>query len=102
MSDLPPVPPVPPASVVVDVSSAWWSKINWTQVVGFGAGLLAVITSNKLQIDPQMQGAIALFFSGVTGLVTVIIRNYYTKTVTPGSLTPEIVLESAMKLKGPL
>ncbi len=98
MSDLPPAPPVvpvwPPPSVIVDVNSAWWSKINWTQVVGFGCTVLAIVTGSRLSVPPDVQLAIVAAIQGIQALITIILKTYYTPTVTPNSLTPAIVLKS--------
>lgn len=93
--EMPPVPP--PTSVVVKVSSAWWSKINWTSVIGVVCTLLAIATSNKFAISSEMQLTIVAAIQAVQALVTVILKTYFTTTVTPGSLTPAIVLKSKME-----
>jgi len=73
-------------AAVVPVQSGWWSKINWTQLVAGASMLVAFITGNKLQLDAQTQSAIILVIGFIGQFVTFIMKQYFTKTVTPSSV----------------
>lgn len=77
-----------PAQVVVDTKSAWASKINWTQAIGIGASVIAVLTANKINIPIEQQAALVLLIQTSQGLVTWIMKTWFTKTVTAASMTP--------------
>ena len=66
----------------VAIESDWWSKINWTQVVGIGASLLTVATGGKLDLDPGTQVSIVLTIQALAGIVTIWLRRNST-TITP-------------------
>ncbi len=84
--------------VVVDTSSPWWSKINWTQVVGFACSLLAIIVGHEFSVSAEVQLAIVAVLQAGTALLTVILKTYYTKTISPQSITPEIEQNTKKKL----
>ncbi len=74
-------------TVRVDVVSGWYSKINWIQV---GGALLAAgitLTSNRaLGLDDATTVKVLGILNLVQGVMTVIVRLYFTSTVTPSSL----------------
>mgnify|MGYP001574545513 CR=1 FL=1 len=76
---------------VVEVQSPWFSKINWTQVVQGIAAIVVIATGGKLDITPEQQlqivGAIVVFGN----LATIIMKTYFTSTVTPQSAPPLVV-----------
>jgi hypothetical protein len=66
----------------VTIESDWWSKINWTQVVGWVCSGLAVVTTGKFNVEPQTQVYIVMAIQGLAGIVTVWLRRRST-TITP-------------------
>ena len=68
--------------VEVDVKSAWWSKINWVQAV---AMLATVATVFGFDFPPELQAKIVATITGVSGVATVILRTWFTTSVTPAS-----------------
>ena len=82
---LSPMPVVP--TVTVPVVSPWWSKINWTQVVG---GLLAMaitlVSGRSLGFDDATTVKVLGGLNLIQGVVTVIFKVWFTSTVTPQSL----------------
>ena len=66
----------------VTIESDWWSKINWTQVVGWACSGLAIFTANRFEVTPEMQGIIVLMIQGIVGMLTIILRRRST-TITP-------------------
>ena len=71
----------------VPVTSGWTSKINITQVVQIVATILVVTTGGKINLTPEQQvmlvGAIVL----VGNIATVVFKQYFTKSITPQSVT---------------
>lgn len=78
---------VPQVVAEAPVQSGWTSKINVTQIVQIVATLLVVFTGGKINLTPDQQvmlvGAIVL----VGNIATVIFRQYFTKSVTPQSVS---------------
>lgn len=66
--------------VEVAVKSAWWSKINWVQAV---AMLATVATVFGFDFPPELQAKIVATITGVSGVATVILRTWFTTSVTP-------------------
>jgi hypothetical protein len=66
----------------VTIESDWWSKINWTQVVGWVCSGLAIFTANRLEVTAEMQGIIVLMIQGIVGMLTIVLRRRST-TITP-------------------
>ena len=75
-------------AAIVPVQSGWFSKINWTQLVAGASMIVAFVTGNKLQLDAQTQSAIILVIGFISQFATFIMKQYFTKTVTPSSVTP--------------
>lgn len=70
-------------TVPVEVKSAWYSKINWTQAVAIaasGAVLLGV------DVDAQTQASIVMAIQGAQGIVTWVLRTWFNRSVSPASL----------------
>ena len=76
-----------PQVVTVVVKDPWWSKINWTQAVGFACTMITLITSNRLQVSTEVQLAAVAAIQGITAFATIIMKTYFTPTVTPQSVT---------------
>lgn len=61
-----------------DVKSAWASKINWTQVVGGGAMVLAW---TGVDMPPDVRAAIVTLIGAGTQVATWVLRTWFTKAV---------------------
>lgn len=72
-----------PATTRVEIKSAWFSKINWTQAVSLLATFLAL---KGLTLDPETQVAIVAGIQGVQSAVTWAFRTWGNRTVSPASL----------------
>lgn len=83
--------------VRAETKSAWFSKINWTQAVGILASVLVVVTGGKLNIPIEQQGAIVLLIQTGQGLVTWVMKTWFTPTVTTASATDLRVVAPAAK-----
>ena len=68
--------------VQVAIESDFWSKINWTQVVGIVASLLTVASGGALDLTPATQVQIVLTIQAIAGIVTIWFRRNST-TITP-------------------
>lgn len=68
--------------VEVAVKSAWWSKINWVQVVALGA---TAATMFGFDFPPEMQAKVVETIVGVSAFMTIVIRTWFTTSVTPAS-----------------
>lgn len=75
-----------PSTAVVDVKSAWASKVNWTQAVGVTATALALFSGNKYQIPPETQVAIIAGIQGIQAAVTWVVKTWFTPTVSAASV----------------
>lgn len=69
----------------VETKSAWLSKINWTQAVAVGASVLVLATGGKVDIPLEQQAQIVVAISAVQGIVTWVLKTWFTPTVTPAS-----------------
>jgi hypothetical protein len=82
----------------VDVQSAWMSRINWTQAVAIGASLLVFMTGGKINIPVEAQVGIVTAIQAVSGVVTWVLKTFFTKTITPSvAAAPEIPTREVMK-----
>jgi hypothetical protein len=68
----------------VTVESAWWSRVNWAQIVGWICSGLALFTAGKFNVSAEIQGLLVLLIQGITGLLTVWFR-HTTTTITPAA-----------------
>ena len=74
-----------PGSVTVPVKSAAASKINWVQVVTACATFATALTAATNM--PGAQAAeLTAGIAGVGQLLTIILRTFFTASVTPSSL----------------
>ena len=71
---------------VVDIKSAWLSKINWTQAIGIGASALVFVTGGKINIPADMQLQIVAAIQAAQAVATWVIKTWFTPTVTPASV----------------
>lgn len=66
--------------VSVDVKSAWFSKINWTQAVAVIAMIATVFGFN---LDPATQVSIVSAIVSVQAVVTWVLKTFTKPSVTP-------------------
>lgn len=66
--------------VEVAVKSAWWSKINWTQVVSMAASAAVFFGFN---LPEDQKAAIIAVLNGLSGVMTIVLRTWFTSTITP-------------------
>lgn len=71
--------------VVVPVKSIWSSKIMWTQVVGIAC---MAATLFGVDIPAELQLQIVSGIVAAQGVITVILKTFFTNTVTPSSIPP--------------
>lgn len=82
----------------VDVKSSWASKINWTQVVGVAASALVLLTGGKINIPVEVQAEIVVGIQAVQGIVTFVLKTWFTKTITEESAAaPDVPTKEVMK-----
>ena len=67
----------------VPVKPAVLSKINWTQVAGVAASVLALW---GIEMTPEEQVTVVSAIQIVAGVLTVAFRTWFTKSVTPSSI----------------
>lgn len=70
------------STVVVEEKSAWLSKINWTQILTVVFTLLAAFGVN---IPEEMKVNIIAAVTAIGGIVTVVMRTWFTTKVTSAS-----------------
>ena len=68
--------------VQVEVKSTWYSKINWTAMVGPAVSIAAFFGLN-LSADDLAKVVIGV--QAVQSIVTMIWKTFFTTTVTPSS-----------------
>ena len=74
-------------TAVVDVKSAWWSKINWIQVGGATlTTAMALVSGGAFGLDAPTTVKVMGVLNLIQGIATIIIKTYYTPTVTTQSL----------------
>lgn len=83
---------------VVEVKSAWFSKINWTQAVSLLATLLAI---KGIDLDPTTRVAIVAAIQSITVIITWVLRTWFNSTVSPASISPANTLAQSSASKGP-
>jgi hypothetical protein len=66
----------------VTIQSDWWSKINWTQVVGVVCSAIAVFTGNQMEVSPATQVQIVLTIQAIAGVLTIWFKRT-DQTITP-------------------
>jgi hypothetical protein len=71
-----------PDNTVVDVKSAWLSKINWAQALGVLASILVFF---GIDLTPEVQAQLLIVINGIAAVVTWALRTFFTKTVTPSA-----------------
>jgi hypothetical protein len=79
-------------AATVPVQSSWWSKINWTAAVTGGSMLLVWLSGGQLHFTPDQVSAIVTTIGILGSIFTWLFRTFFTKTVTPASVTPTTAL----------
>lgn len=69
----------------VPVKSAWVSKINWTQVVSAVATCVTAVIS-AANLPAAQATALTAAVAGGGQFLTVILKSFFTTSVTPGSV----------------
>jgi hypothetical protein len=64
----------------MDVKSAWFSKINWTQAIGLLASVLVVF---GIDLTVEVQLALVGAIQGAVAVLTWVLKTFFTSTVTP-------------------
>ncbi len=64
------------------IQSDWWSKINWTQVVGVVCSAVTLFAGNHMEVAPETQAQIVLTIQLLSGILTVWFKRQDT-TITP-------------------
>lgn len=71
------------STAVVDVKPATESKINWAQVIAL---LVWAASFFGFVVPPEMQAAFIAAITPIQAVVTIILRTWFTKSVTPSSV----------------
>jgi hypothetical protein len=73
-------------TVIVPITSAWSSKINWTQAVAIIASLLTFFSGGSFGLTDAQQAAIVVTIGVIQGIATWIMKTFFTSTVHASSL----------------
>lgn len=73
-------------TTIVEVKSAWASKINWTQGIAGTAMVLAWVSGGKIGLTSDQQAALVTSIGVITNVATWVLKTWFTKTVTPTSV----------------
>lgn len=68
---------------VVNIKSAWASKINWTQ---FLSSLFSLLAAFGLDIPAEQKLIIVVAIDTISSTATWIFKTWYTSTITPSSI----------------
>jgi len=80
-------PPQVGDTTTVTVSSAWWSKVNWTQAVAALSMILVFFIGPSAALTPEQQLAIVTVIGLVCNVATWIMKTWFTTTVHAASMT---------------
>lgn len=69
-------------TIRVETKSAWYSKINWTQVA---QAVVTLLTTNAFGLDDATQVKVLAGTTLATNLGTIILKTFFTPTITPAS-----------------
>lgn len=58
------------------------SKINWTQIVGFLASILAIW---GFDVPAEFQAQVVLLFQAIQSVLTMVFRIWFNKASTPSA-----------------
>ncbi len=70
---------------IVDIKPASQSKINWTQVASAMAVPVAAWIANRLMLPDEVQVALVVVISWVFNFATIVLKTWFTSTVTAQS-----------------
>lgn len=73
-------------TAVVPVTSAWSSKINWTQAVSAVAMGLTFLSGGKIGMSPDQQAAVVVTIGVVGNIATWVMKTWFTTSVHSASL----------------
>jgi hypothetical protein len=73
-------------TAVVPVTSAWVSKVNWTQAVSAFAMIVTLVSGGHVSMTPEQQVALVVTIGVVTNIVTWIFHTWFTPGVKAASL----------------
>ena len=76
-----------PSVAVVPVKPAWYSKINWTQIVQVVTTLL---TTNAFGFDAETQVQVLTYTTLATNVGTIVLKTWFSPSVTPSSVSATI------------
>ena len=71
----------------VAVTSAWTSKINATQAVSIASSMLVLFGGPEAGLTPTEQASIVVVINLVAGVVTWVMKTWFTDHVHAASLT---------------
>lgn len=77
---------VVPTIAEVAISSAAYSKINWTQIIAGVSSILVLFFGQDASLSPWWQAAIVTAITLVQGGVTWVFRTWFTRSIHPSSL----------------
>ena len=91
-------------AAVVNVESAWWSKINWVNAISIVSAILVYFKGAAFGIPPEIQQGLAVAIPVFANFLTWILKTFCTNTITPSSATSAIVqiptgVEATVELK---
>ncbi len=70
---------------LVEVQSPWISKINWTQIVQGAAAIAVIVSGGKVNLTTEQQLQIVGGIVVLGNLATIVMKTYFTSTITPQS-----------------
>jgi hypothetical protein len=76
----------PSATAIVPITSAWSSKVNWTQAVAILASLLTFFSGGSFGLTTDQQAAIVVTIGVIQGIATWIMKTFFTPSVHAASL----------------
>jgi len=74
-------------TITVPVSSAWTSKVNWTQAVAAFAMILTLVSGGKVGMSGDQQAALVVSIGVFFNILTWVLKTFFTSTVHASSLT---------------
>lgn len=77
--------------VVVEIKPIWFSKIFWTNVIGIAAMALSVF--GGFEISAQTQLDIVAGIVAAQGAISILLKTFFTSTITPTSVPPNAMRE---------
>ncbi len=73
-------------SITVPITSAWSSKVNWTQAVSAGAMVLTLVSGGKVGMSADQQAAAVVTIGVIGNIVTWVFKTFFTSSVHAASL----------------